>query len=252
MTEITGAGDRDSTLALLWRHTLGEPQGSRGPRQKFTVDQVVEASIGLTDELGIDALSMRAVAERLGVGAMSVYTYVESKSQLVELMVDQVTSELPIEVDLTIGWRERLERMARLEWEHYRRHPWLLQVDTTRAPLGPGISRRYEYQLQCIEGIGLGDIDMDAVIGLLTGFVAGAARSVVSVERGRASGQSDEQWWEANLPVLNLAMRDEDFPVAGRVGVTVGEAFGLGDPRHAFEFGLARILDGMESYVARG
>ena len=251
MTESTGRVNRDSTLALLWRHTLGDPQRTRGPRQKVTVDQVVTAAIELADEHGLDALSMRAVAERLGIGAMSLYTYVESKSQLIELMVDQVTAELPTVVDPTVSWRERLERMARLSWHHYRRHPWLLLIDTTRAPLGPGISRRYEYQLQCIEGIGLGDLDMDAVITLLTGFVAGAARAVIDTERGRASGQTDEEWWETNLPVLEQAMRNEEYPVAGRVGVTVGQAYGLGDPEIAFEFGLARVLDGIESYVAR-
>jgi AcrR family transcriptional regulator len=251
MTESTGRVDRDSTLALLWRHTLGDPQGTRGPRQKVTVDQVVDSAIAIADDEGLDALSMRSVAERLGIGAMSLYTYVESKSQLIELMVDQVTAELPTEVDTTVSWRERLERMARLSWHHYRGHPWLLLIDTTRAPLGPGISRRYEYQLQCIEGIGLGDLDMDAVITLLTGFVAGAARAAIDTERGRASGQTDEEWWEANLPVLERAMRDEDYPVAGRVGTTVGQAYGLGDPEISFEFGLARLLDGVEAYVAR-
>lgn len=251
MTESTGAANRDSTLTLLWRHTLGDPQGSRGPRQKVTVDQIVDAAIALADEEGLDALSMRSVADRVGIGAMSLYTYVESKAQLVELMVDQAAGELPIDVDSTIDWRARLERMARLTWHHYRRHPWLLLIDTTRAPLGPGITRRYEYQLQCIEGIGLDDLDMDAVITLLTGFVAGAARGAVDTERGRASGQTDEQWWETNLPVLEQAMRNEEFPVSGRVGLAVGEAYGLGDPEVTFEFGLARLLDGVEAHVAR-
>ena len=251
MTEITGGTDRDSTLALLWRHALDEPQSARGPRQKVTVDQVVDAAIALADEQGLDALSMRAVAERLGIGAMSLYTYVESKSQLIELMVDQVVAELPTDVDAALSWRERLERMARLGWHNYRRHPWMLLINTTRAPLGPGISRHYEYQLQCIEGIGLGDLDMDAVITLLAGFVAGAARAVIDAERVRSSGQTDEEWWETNLPVLERAMRNEDYPVAGRVGTTVGQAYGLGDPEIAFEFGLARVLDGIEVYVAR-
>ena len=251
MTEPTGSIDRDSTLALLWRHTLGDPRPSRGPRQKVTVDQVVDAAITLADDDGLDALSMRSVADRVGIGAMSLYTYVKSKSQLIELMVDQVTAELPTDVDVATPWRARLERMARLSWHHYRRHPWLLLINTTRAPLGPGISRRYEYQLQCIEGIGLGDLDMDAVITLLTGFVAGAARAVIDTERVRASGQTDEEWWETNLPVLEQAMRNEDYPVAGRVGVTVGQAYGLGDPEIAFEFGLARVLDGIEAYVVR-
>lgn len=250
MTEYTGAADRDSTLALLWRRELGEPQRTRGPRQRVSVDRVVDAAIALADESGLEALSMRAVAERLGIGAMSLYTYVESKSQLVDLMVDQVTAELPTDVDDAAGWRANLERMARETWSHALRHPWLLYIDTRRAPLGPGITHRYEYQLRCVEGIGLSDLDMDAIIGLVTGFVSGAARAAVDAAR-RDDGRTDEEWWKANLPVLTRVMRDEDFPISGRVGTTVGETYGLGDPNVAFEFGLARVLDGIEVHIAR-
>src|SRR5688572_24291859 len=109
MTEATGTADRDRTLALLWRHKLGEPRGSRGRKQRLTVDEVVDAAIAIADEDGLEALSMRKVAERLGIGTMSLYTYVESKSQLVELMLDQVVGRLPRrEPEGT--WRDRLTR----------------------------------------------------------------------------------------------------------------------------------------------
>jgi AcrR family transcriptional regulator len=252
MTESTGAGDPDRTLRLLWRQSLGEPRGSRGPRQKISVDDVVDAAITLADEDGVEALSIRRVAERLGIGAMSLYTYVGSKAELIDLMIDRVVARIPRGLDPSAPWRARLESMAREEWDHYLEHPWVLHVNTYRPPLGPGISDRYEYQLSAIEGIGLSDLDMDAVITLVTGFVAGAARSRIDSLRARDSGLTDDEWWEANVPVLTEVMEQGRFPISGRVGLAAGEAYNApGDPLRAFEFGLARVLDGVEAHLAR-
>src|SRR3990170_2111915 len=97
-SEKTGVAARDRTLELLWRHELGEPQGTRGPKQALSVDQVVDAAIALVDEDGIGALSMRRVSDRLGIGAMSLYTYVPGKAELIDLMIDQGIGEIPLRV----------------------------------------------------------------------------------------------------------------------------------------------------------
>ncbi|MEX1078180.1 MAG: TetR/AcrR family transcriptional regulator C-terminal domain-containing protein [Homoserinimonas sp.] len=251
--ESTGQGDADRTLALLWRHRLGDPQGSRGPRQKFSVDQVVNAAIALVDAEGIDALSMRNVANRLGTRVMSLYTYVPGKAELIDLMVDAVHLEVPVPATRPEGWRDRLEAVARDQWELYRKHPWLLQVDTSRPPLGPGISDRYEYQLGAVEGIGLSDLDMDSIVTLVGGFVAGAARSADAAQRlVESSATTDAQWWEVNAPILEQVMDGSRYPIAGRVGSSVGELFNAAsNPQHAWEFGLARVLDGIEQYIEK-
>ena len=93
---------------------------------------------------------------------------------------------------------------------------------------------------------------MDQVITAITAFVAGAANARVVATRSRAnSGVSDLEWWEANAPVLEEVMDGAEFPLAGRVGLAVGEAYGLGDPDVAFEFGLAVLLDGVDTLIAR-
>lgn len=253
MTEATGAADRDRTLALLWRHTLGEPQGSRGRKQRLSVDQVVDAAIALADEDGLEALSIRKVAERLGIGAMSVYTYVESKNQLVELMLDRVIGRLP-RPEPAGTWRDRLSRAAHDELEGYLRHAWMLQVDASRPPLGPGTSDWYEYVIAPLDGIGLDDLEMDAAVVTVGALVAATARSTIDADRARAtSGQTDTQWWEANLPVLEKVMTGDRWPVTSRVGQTVGETYqSITDPLASFEFGLTAVLDGIESRILRG
>src|ERR1041384_1179377 len=88
--------DVDRTLTLLWRRTLGTPQGSRGPKQRVSVDEVVRAAVEVADAEGLPAFSMRKVADRLGLKLMSIYTYVPGRAELIGLMIDEVTGELEL------------------------------------------------------------------------------------------------------------------------------------------------------------
>ncbi|MET4637634.1 TetR/AcrR family transcriptional regulator [Mycetocola sp. 2940] len=246
------AGTEDRTLALLWRHRVVEAgSGSaRGPKQKTTVDAVIGSGIALADDEGLDTFSMRKVAERLGLGVMSVYTYVPGRDELIGLMVDQVMGERPhppLDGDLAA----RLDAVARHLWDEYRRHPWLLQVDTSRPWLGPNLADRYEWELSAVEGIGVSDIEMDQIVTLLAGFVSSAARSARDMERTQQrSGMSDAEWWEINAPLLERVMSGANYPLAGRVGQASGEAYNAAsNPQLAFEFGLARVIDGVVAFV---
>ncbi len=244
--------DVDRTLTLLWRRTLGTPQGSRGPRQRVSVDEVVRAAVAVADEEGLPAFSMRKVADRLGLKLMSVYTYVPGRSELIGLMVDEVTGEhdlRPHEGTL----RQRMTAVARELWDEYHRHPWLLQVETSRPWIGPNGCDRYEWQLAAIEGAGFSDIEMDQVVTLLSGFTASAARASIAARRTASeSGITDLQWWEINAPVLERVMPAGAYPIGGRVGTAAGREYNaVGDPERSFRFGLDRILDGVERLLER-
>ena len=88
--EYAGRGDPRRSLDLLWGDA---PRPSRGPKPGLDVATIVAAAIALADADGLDGLSMRRVAERLGVGTMSLYTYVPSKAELLDLMLDTVYGE---------------------------------------------------------------------------------------------------------------------------------------------------------------
>ncbi|RKF24929.1 TetR/AcrR family transcriptional regulator [Micromonospora globbae] len=247
-TEYSGTGDPARSLALLWR--TREPASRRG-RTDLTVDRIVRAAVEVADTEGLAALSMRRVAERLGVGTMSLYTHVPGKGELLDLMLDTVYGET-LATDLPDGgWRARLEHLARESWTLYVRHPWLLQVATTRPPLGPNLIARYERELRAVDGIGLTDLEMDAVVTLLGGFVHGAVRGAVEqAQAAERTGMTEEQWWRAHAPYLEKVMDARRFPLAARVGAAAGEEYqAASDPARAFEFGLARILDGIEVLI---
>jgi AcrR family transcriptional regulator len=243
----------DRALHLLWRHT---PRGAaalprRGPRQRLSVDEVVDAAVDLADRDGLAAVTMRALAQHLGIAPMSVYTYVPGRNELLTLMVDQVTgrTELPPHPD---DVRARLSAVARLQLADYRRHPWLLDVSGIRPWLGPHASDRYEWQLGAVDGLGLDDVEMDQAVALLVGFAAGVARAVHEKRRAEEeSGLTEAEWWEANHEALAELTAGRSYPLATRVGTAAGETYGAAtDPERELEFGLARVVDGLLVHVA--
>lgn len=249
-TEHSGAGDPARSLALLWRHHVGEGP-SRGPRPSLTVDQVVAVAIDIADAEGLPGLSMRKVAQQLGVSTMAVYTYVPGKAELIDLMLDTVYGEMDRPTAGRRGWRRRLETVARDNHALYDRHPWLAQVSTSRPPLGPNLMAKYEYELGAVEGLGLTDVEMDSVLTLVLQFVHSTAVSARAVAEAAAlSAMSNQQWWAANEPLLSRVFDEEGFPIAARVGSAAGAAYGAAySPAHAFEFGLHRLLDGIGALI---
>ncbi len=241
--------DADPVLRLLWRHAAPQAEDAtprRGPRQRVSVDDVVDAAIDLADRDGLAALSMRGLASHLGLGAMSLYTYVANRADLVVLMVDQVLGRTTLP-DHPDDLRARLELVARVQYEDHRAHPWLLEVTGVRAWLGPHMADRYEWQLRAVEGIGLDDIEMDQTITLLASFGTAVARAEQAVRQAeRETGMTDAVWWEANYEALGEVMAGKDYPLAGRVGTAAGEAYqAASDQGRELEFGLARIVDGI-------
>ncbi|GLZ05084.1 TetR family transcriptional regulator [Actinomadura sp. NBRC 104412] len=245
--EYSGAGDPKRSLELLW-DVRERPR--RGPRPRLTVDRIVRAATEIADGEGLDALSMRRIADTLGVAPMSIYTYVPGKSELIDVMMDRALGEAtPPGEDLP--WRDKLRHIARENWDLYHRHPWMLQVVTARPPLGPNLLDKYEYELRAVDGLGLTDVEMDSVVSLVTGFAASSARSSVDVAQAeRRTGITDREWWEATSPFLEKVIDPGRYPLGTRVGAAAGEEYdGPVGPEHAFAFGLERVLDGIEALI---
>jgi AcrR family transcriptional regulator len=246
--EYSGKGDPVRNIALLWRkRSNATPIGRSG----LTVDSIVETAIALADEQGLAELSMRAIARRLGVGAMSLYTHVPSKSELIDLMVDTVWSEVATPVSTGNGWRADLERIARDRFELCLRHPWLVYLVETRPVIGPNILAAWEVILRPLDGIGLTESEMERITTLIDGFVTMSARRLIDLGNiERVTGQSLESWWYGVERLLTVTMETGAAPVAERVGEATGgnDLFpeGLQD---AYRFQLGLILDGIEQLV---
>jgi AcrR family transcriptional regulator len=245
----TGAGDPARTLRLLWRDPAAVPR--HGPSQQLSVEQVVAAATALADAENLEAVTMRRVAQRLGVATMSLYTYVPGKAELLDLMLDAAYLRMPRVNTTGQPWRQRLTAIAAENRALFQAHPWAAAISTVRPPLGPGQMAKYEHELTALDGLGLDDIQMDAALTHLLGFVQAWARAAADAAAARAEGAlDDEQWWAANAPVLAGVLDPEAYPLAVRVGTAAGTAHrAVYSPAHAYEFGLQVILDGFGALI---
>ncbi|MFI9230688.1 TetR/AcrR family transcriptional regulator C-terminal domain-containing protein [Streptomyces rimosus] len=252
MAKEPGA-DAARTLRLLWREP-GSGPARRGPRQALSIDAVIEAATALADADGLDGLTMRSVAQRLGVTPMTLYTYVPGKSALLDLMLDAAYLRMPRAAHDGVPWRARLEAVARANRALYRRHPWVAERPVSRPPLGPGVMAKYEHELAAFDGLGLDDVTTDAALTYLLGFVDSVARAEFHARAAaRDSALTDDQWWAAHAPVLATVFDPSRYPRAARIGSAAGEMHQSAyDPEHAFTFGLARVLDGLAALVEPG
>jgi AcrR family transcriptional regulator len=249
--ERTSAGDPARTLQLLWRDPAATPR--RGPRQGLSIDAVVAAATELADAEDLEALTMRKVAQALGVVAMTLYTYVPGKAELLDLMLDAAYTRMPRTDTSGLPWRERLTAVANENRQLFEAHPWAARVSTGRPLLGPGQMAKYEHELSALDGLGLDDVEMDASLTYLLSFVQAWARAAADAHAAVAdSAMTDEQWWAANAPLLARVLDPEVYPLATRVGSATGAAHGTAyEPGHAYEFGLARLLDGLVVLIDR-
>lgn len=248
----SGAGDPVRTLELLWREP-GAGTSARGPKQRSSVDAVVSSAIVVADRDGIGALTMRAVATELGLTPMATYTYVPGKAELIDLMLDTVYRDMPRANMAHLPWRDRVTVIAAENRALMRRHPWVAALPTTRPPLGPGLIAKYDHELRAFDGLGLTDVEMDAALTFVLGFVTATARIAIDTAAAAAdSAQSDRQWWERAAPLLARAIDADRYPLATRVGAAAGQAHDAAySAEHAYEFGLARVLVGLAELIDR-
>lgn len=237
-------------LALLWG------THSKTGRSGLTLKRIVDAAIQVANAEGIDALSMSSVAARLGVGTMSLYTHVPSKSELIDLMLDRAYGQLYENVQEPSqqpgDWRDALRFIAKKNWDLYQRNRWMLEINRGRPVLGPHASLKYEAELRPLDHLGLSDVEMDAILTLLLTHTEGCARAYADLAHiQQDTGMTDAEWWVAHAPVMDKLIDPAHFPVATRVGISAGQEYqGASNPDYVFTFGLERILAGVAELIS--
>ena len=127
-----------------------------------------------------------------------------------------------------------------------------MQLARRRPPLGPNVLARVESMLHALDGLGLSETEMDQLTSLVGDYVRGAVRAALDArEIEQQTGMTDEQWWSMNTPLLQGLVDPARYPTT----VRIGEAYKSGrmappDHERTFEFGLQRVLDGVEVFIA--
>jgi AcrR family transcriptional regulator len=230
-------------IDLLWRDHPAAPQGgARGPRSRVTTGAVVDAALALADAEGLPAVTVRRLGEALGISTMSVYTHVNGRDDLLVLMADAAFGRLPFPAYGDAGWRSRVRRVADANLALHLDRPWLLEVDDERTSFGPGTIAKYDHELHALDPLDLDDVARDAALTFVLDFVRAAAWSRRRDPRADEMPQNWARWAGRLAEYLG-----DEHPLARRVGGAAGQEMNAASsPAHAWEFGLARVLDALE------
>jgi AcrR family transcriptional regulator len=205
---------------------------------------VLEAAVAFADRRGLEALSMRKLAEELGAGAMSLYHYVPNKEQLLDGMVDIVFGEIePPSTD--VDWKTAMRSRALSTREALRRHPWAVGVMEGRTEHGPANMRLHDAVLGCLRAAGF-SIEMTVhAYSVQDAYIYGFA-----LQETDMSSQTPEDFAaEAQRQMAEYEAVLADYPhLVEVVGGHVAKA-GV-DYQAEFLFGLDVILDGLERLLS--
>jgi len=227
-------------LDRLW--SSEEP--SKGRRGGLNLDKVVTAAVELADAEGLDAVSMARVAKALGFTTMSLYRHVRSKEELLVLMLDRVMVMPPVAP--YASWREGLAGWAWDLLRMVREHPWVHYVRISPPPATPSSVTLMERGLAPLSGTGLAEQDKAHLILMINGFVFWTAR--IETELAPGTGDPETDPLVAYITVMHTLV-DDRWPAVKRA-VEGGVFDDQEDTRDAdFQFGLDRILDGIEALI---
>jgi AcrR family transcriptional regulator len=221
---------------------------TKGPKRGLSLTQIVEAALRVAVADGLGAVSMGRVATELGAATMSLYRYVSAKDELIDLMMDAAMGAPPV-IQPDRGWRAGLSMFAGTYRDVLRQHSWMRKVTISAPPLTPNQIGWLEYGLTVLSESGLTGPEKLRVILMLSGYV----RSVTSLEAdvaaaALAAGSTAEEATLAYAQLLTRLVDPARFPEVGRL-MTAGAMEQPGHPDAEFDFGLDRILDGVEALI---
>jgi AcrR family transcriptional regulator len=212
----------------------------------MSVRSIAATAVEIADADGLAAVSMAAVAKRLGFTTMSLYRYVDTKDDL-HLAMAEVALGAPPEPNRRRGWRGQLEEWARANLQTLTRHPWVIEIRLGGPPLGPGTLAWMEAGLQALARTPL--TGQQAASCLLT--VDGYVRNAVLLAQQFADPDASARWADRLRTVID---RDAMPSLAAALdgGVFEDDQPTTSFPADDFDFGLGLVLDGIEHLVRGG
>ncbi|WP_251094065.1 TetR/AcrR family transcriptional regulator [Streptomyces sp. Caat 7-52] len=252
MTKAAGRSARDS----VWREGGGRRGGRGGQPSGLDRERITEASVRLLDAEGLAKFSMRRLAAELNVTAMSLYWYVDTKDDLLELALDATYAELrlPDPENTDEDWREQLRELATAYRAQLVRHPWLSPLAGRYLNIGPNSLAFSRVVQQVIRRTGLPAHGVTGAISAVFQFVYGYGTIEGHfLARTADTGLSPDEYFEQAMSMVDEVpgtaemMQESKTLMAARGGDTVAEMLD-----RDFTFALDLLIAGIEAMVARG
>jgi AcrR family transcriptional regulator len=228
-------------MAFVWSVLPPPPRRGRParpagpePRTPLGPERIVDAAMAVVDAGGLDALSMRAVAEALGTGPASLYAHVAGKDELLALLIERAAGELPLPEPDPEHWQEQLKEMVRAAHYGLLAHRDLARAGLESVPLGEAALRFADRMIELMRTGGLPDQVVAHGCDLLQLYAVATAYEQAARDEGYA----------AEVRAYLAALPADRFPNLASLAGLVGAA-------ERFEFGLDVLVAGLAAYGRR-
>ncbi|GAB2653153.1 TetR/AcrR family transcriptional regulator [Gordonia jinhuaensis] len=225
------------------------PRPETGRQSRLTRKAIVSAGIEIADAEGLGAVSMRHIAERLGVGAMSLYRHVADKDTLLLAMSDEIGRRFPYPVDRVLPWRERVRVAVELDWDLYQRHPWIvLAYSSPRHSMGEQSLIALDWMVGGILELGVSVEEATEMALTVWIFIQGSALAQVGEELLQTRSQNDD-----GGALVDLLDGHADFDPPPHLAELAGTGArsSLIDPRQRLDAGIEFLCAGFEERARR-
>ena len=228
----------------IWTRLAEEPAA----RPRVTRDVIVDAAIALADAEGLSAVSIRRVAAALETRPMSLYSHIERKDDLIDLMIDRIAGDFLLDT-VPDEWRDALRAIARATRSACLGHPWIIDAVGRRTVLGPNAIRHLEQSLAAVAGLELETSLAVDILRVVDKFTLGQLIDTLSArELLRRESLTQAEWQRMATSRLEGLLATGEFPHLARAGVPAL----LPDVDHerAFEQGLDWLLAGIAASLS--
>jgi len=212
-----------------------QPSPPTARRARLSREDVAAAALAVLDREGFDSLSMRRVAQELGVGTMTLYGYFRDKSELLDAVMDAAVGERPPAAVGGGGWREQLEALVLTARDNLLRHPGLVQIRVRQPVLRPEALRFAEAGMRILGEAGFEPAEAARAFRLLFTYTFGFA----AFSPPDAAGEH-----RAAARVAIASLPPEHYPALTAAAEEAAAAMG---GEEAFRYGLETVLDGLEA-----
>jgi AcrR family transcriptional regulator len=227
----------DEGSPSLW---FNAPLDDQDRRQQLTRERVAAEALAVIAQDGVQALTMRRLAARLGVVPGALYHHVRNKQQLHDLVLDNVLAEVDVQLDSSLGWTDQLKILAHRLRQVLEAHPGVAGILKTRDPLGPHSLALAEAFLEPLQAAGFADRAAGLAFFLLIDYAIGFAVSSppTSVNEQRVRDPAVR----AQLHQFFRSLPPDRFPAL----VALGEHVWVDNRDERFTAGLDVLVSGLE------
>ncbi|MFI6299183.1 TetR/AcrR family transcriptional regulator C-terminal domain-containing protein [Nonomuraea sp. NPDC050790] len=215
-------------------------------KQQLSQALIVETGLRILDSEGLDALSMRRVAQELGTGPASLYAHVSNKDELLELIYDLILGEIEVGEPDPANWKAQLRAYALESHQVLGRHADVARAAMSSVPTGPNALRLGEYMMSLLISAGMDPRDASFTVDRLSLYIAGDAfEGSLHFARMRAQGLNDRKEYIRNfvgqIKDYYQSLPPEQFPML----TTYVDELTDPDGEQRFEYGLDLMIEGM-------